>query len=324
MSTRYEAAGTLRDRSPQMDYSMAKALGWFSVGLGLVETLAPSAVANLIGVRDRSQNRTLLRSPLYGPRELAAGVGLLTQAKPAGWLWARVAGDVLDITTLSSALKSRRNDRTRVAAALIAVLGVTAVDYLCAQELTQAANGAEAGKAGGSPVVRKSIWVNKPVSETYSFWRKFENLPRFMQHLESVKELGDRRSRWRARGPLGRTFEWEAVIEQEDPNRLISWRSVEDSEIENSGTVRFERGPGERGAIVHVELRYNPPGGTLGTTIAKLFGKDGDRMLEDELRAFKQILETGEIIYSDASIHSGKHPAQPPRQGRLLAESLQS
>jgi uncharacterized membrane protein len=321
MSPRYEYAGSGREPSSSIDYqSIAKGLGWFSIALGLAETIAPRGIAGLIGVRYGVRDRTFLRSPLFGPRELAAGIGILTQSKRAGWLWGRVAGDALDVSALASALTFRGNDRVRIAAAMAAVLGVTALDCACAVQLTQA--------EGFSPKlrsIRKSVWVNRPRSEAFSFWRRFENLPRFMQHLETVEELGNKRSRWRARGPFGSSFEWQSVIEREAPDSLISWKSVEDAEVENSGTVHFEPGPGERGTIVHVELRYRPPAGEVGRLAAKFLGKSGERMLEDSLRNFKQILETGEIIRSDASIHPGMHPARPPldRRGAALAPSVQ-
>jgi uncharacterized membrane protein len=315
MNSYSATAGSSRDRFSRIDYqSVAQGLGWFSVALGLAETIAPRGMASLIGVRYGIRDRNFLRSPLFGPRELAAGLGILTQSKRAAWLWGRVAGDAIDLGMLASALTSRRNDRARVAGALAAVLGVTAVDCACALEFTQA--------EGFSPTLRtlrKSIWVNRPRGEAFSFWRRFENMPRFMQHLESVEELDEQRSRWRARGPFGRTLEWQSIIEREQPESLISWKSLENAEIENSGTVNFESGPGGRGSIIHVELRYRPPAGELGRIVAKFLGKDGERMLEDSLRNFKQILETGEIIQSDASIYPGTHAAQPPQSARHSA-----
>jgi uncharacterized membrane protein len=321
MGERYEYAGSRREPSSSIDYqSIAKGLGWFSIGLGLAETIAPRGIAGLIGVRYGVRDRTFLRSPLFGPREIAAGIGILTQSKLAGWLWGRVAGDALDVSALASALTIRRNERGRIAAAMAAVLGVTALDCACALQLTQAERFSPQVRS-----IRKSVWVNKPRNEVFKFWRRFENLPRFMQHLEIVEELDERRSKWRARGPFGSSFEWHSVIERELPDTLIDWKSVEDAEVENSGTVHFESGPGERGTIVHVELRYRPPAGEVGRLAAKFLGKSGERMLEDSLRNFKQILETGEVIRSDASIHGRMHSARPAyqRRGVALASSVQ-
>lgn len=290
---------------------IANGLGWFSIGLGLAEVLAPGAIANLIGISDDDRKRTLLRSPLYGMRELAAGAGILTQSNPAGFLWGRVAGDLMDLSSLAAAYRSDENDKTRLTVATVSVLGVTALDLLCAQKLSQTSADGHTQNSGSTHVT-KSVTVNRSTEEVYSYWHDFANFPRFMQHLESVSMTGERRSRWRAHGPAGSIVEWEADTVQDEPNRLISWRAVEGSDVRNSGTVRFEAGPNGKGTVVRVELDYDPPGGMIGAAAAKLMWKSPDQMLEDDLRRFKQIMETGEVVKSDASIHRGMHPAQPP------------
>jgi len=321
MSKRSEFSDSFREKSSNFDYErIPNGLGWFSLGLGLAEIAAPGTIAGIAGVQDTTTKRTILRSPLYGMREVAAGAGILMQDRPAGWLWSRVAGDLVDISTLALALGSPENDRRKVTGALVAVLGITALDYLCAQNLTQQQQRQQregissAGRRNSPNQTIKTIWVNKSPEEAYSFWRKFENLPRFMHHLESVETMPDGRSKWRAVGPMGKTYEWEARTEQDQPNRLIAWKSVENSDIQNSGTVFFEPGPGGRGTIIRVDLSYDPPGGAVGSGLAKLLGKDGSQMLRDDLRAFKQVIETGEVLQSDASIHKGMHPGQPPKE----------
>lgn len=142
--------------------------------------------------------------------------------------------------------------------------------------------------------VSRAITVNKPVEEVYRFWRNFENLPLFMEHLESVTVTGGNRSHWVAKAPLDRTVEWDAEITNERANELISWRSVPGSDVENMGTVRFKPAPGGRGTEVHVVLDYNPPGGSVGAAVAKLFGEEPDQQVREDLRHFKQMLETGE------------------------------
>jgi len=133
-----------------------------------------------------------------------------------------------------------------------------------------------------------------------------------MAHLESVEVLDNNRSRWKAKAPAGTTVEWEAETIEDRPNELISWRSLPDASIPNSGSVRFKDAPGNRGTEVHVELQYQPPAGKLGSLIAKLFGEEPEQQIKGDLRRFKQVIETGEIVHSDASIHKGMHPAQPP------------
>jgi uncharacterized membrane protein len=235
-----------------------------------------------------------------------SGVGILTERKPAGWVWSRVAGDAMDLSLLCAALASDENDRGRLAVAAASVIGVTALDMYDAQKL-----GAEPGPHGGLDYVN-AITINRTPEELYRFWRDFRNLPRFMEHLESVEVIDEKRSHWKAKAPAGTTVEWDAEIVEETPNELISWRSLEGSTVENYGTVRFTRAPGDRGTEVRVEVEYNPPAGALGAAIAKLFGEAPEQQIKGDLCRFKQVMETGEVVKSDSSIYRGPHPAQPP------------
>jgi uncharacterized membrane protein len=165
--------------------------------------------------------------------------------------------------------------------------------------------------------VRKAITVNKQAQEVYAFWRDFENFPRFMAHLESVRVTGDT-SHWVAKAPAGRKVEWDAEIVEERADELISWRSLPGADIENSGSVRFVPAPGSRGTEIHVDLTYSPPGGTVGATLAKLFGEEPATQMADDLRRFKQVLEIGEVVVSEGSPaghafaqHRKQYPAQP-------------
>jgi uncharacterized membrane protein len=305
-----EYRGSEQSARGAMDESLANGLGWFSIGLGMAEVLAPRAVASLIGVRDDDRTRNVLRG--YGLREIATGVGILTQPNAAAWLWGRVGGDFLDLASLGSAYTSDDSDNARLTFATAAVAGVTALDIYTAQQLSRnSGNGNRADGRRRIPAV-ETVVVNRPVDEVYGFWRRFENLPSFMNHLQSVRMLDDRRSHWTAKAPAGMTVEWEAEILEDRPNELIAWRSLEGSTVENAGAVYFERAAGGRGTVVRVELQYNPPGGAIGAAVAKLFGEEPRQQLYDDLRAFKQILEIGEVVMSDASIHPGMHPAQPP------------
>jgi uncharacterized membrane protein len=159
--------------------------------------------------------------------------------------------------------------------------------------------------------VRHSITIKAPVEEVYRFWRKIENLPTFMAHLESVEERSGGVSSWRAKGPVGTSVEWDARITADEPNSRIEWCSLPESTIPNRGSVRFTRAPGDRGTEVHVELLYEPPGGALGALVAKLFGEEPKQQIKGDLRRLKQVLETGEVTHSDSSIHQGMHPARP-------------
>ena len=288
---------------------LAKGLGWFSIGLGLAELLAPRAIANICGVSNKHTG--LIR--LYGLRELGAGITIFAQEKPTEGVWSRVVGDALDLTTLGIAASNPEAKLGRVAFATANVLAVTALDVMCAMQLS---NGSKQGiHAKGTCV------VNLPPEEVYSFWRDFQNLPRFMRHLEAVHDLGDGRSRWKAKGPAGMEVEWDATIIADVPNEVITWRSLEGSDVDNAGAVRFERAPGNRGTIVKVNLEYNPIGGVVGAAIAKLFGEEPEQQMDDDLRRFKQVLEVGEVVVSEGTLlgtgYLEQRAAQPAEAGEL-------
>jgi uncharacterized membrane protein len=281
---------------------LANGLGWFSVGLGLAELLAPRAIANITGV---SKERTgLIR--LYGLREIASGLTIFAQKKPAAGVWSRVAGDAMDLTSLGMAFNSPDAKTGRLAFATANVLAVTALDVMCARQLS--ANGGQGIHASGTCI------VNRPPEEVYNFWRNFQNLPRFMRHLESVEDMGSGRSRWKAKGPAGIEVQWDATIIADDPGRVITWRSLEGSDVDNAGAVRFERAAGGRGTIVKVNIEYNPMGGVLGAAVAKLFGEEPEQQMDDDLRRFKQVMEVGEVVVSDATLLGTGYMAQRPGQ----------
>ena len=141
--------------------------------------------------------------------------------------------------------------------------------------------------------VEKSVTINAPAEDLYRFWRDFENLPRFMSHLKSVTVIDAKRSHWVAKGPAGTDAEWDAEIINEVPNELIGWRSVDGVNLRNAGSVHFTGGA--RGTEVKVVLRYEPPAGVLGAAVAKIFGRDPAYEVQEDLRALKQLVETGEI-----------------------------
>ncbi len=140
-----------------------------------------------------------------------------------------------------------------------------------------------------------AVTIDKAPEELYRFWRNFENLPRFMEHLQSVSVIDSIHSHWVANAPAGMSAEWNAEIINDRPNQLIAWRSVGDSQIGNAGSVHFTPAPGNRGTEVKVVLEYNPPAGRIGSLIAKLFGEEPNQQVREDLRHFKEIMETGEI-----------------------------
>jgi uncharacterized membrane protein len=196
----------------------------------------------------------------------------------------------------------RRRRLRRVLLPLAGSLFSRAVTGRCAVNRALGRNTAHGGRV--SPVasvrrgeglkVEKSVVVNRPVHEIFQFWRNFENLPRFMDHLESVMVIDENRSRWGAKAPAGSKVEWEAAIHNEIENELIAWRSLPGSDINNAGSVHFT--PTSQGATeVRVVLSYEPPAGKLGATVAKLLGEEPSRQVEDDLRRFKQVMEATEV-----------------------------
>jgi uncharacterized membrane protein len=150
-----------------------------------------------------------------------------------------------------------------------------------------------AGKRGVH--VRESVRLELPVADVYRFWRRLENLPRFMTHLHRVTETPDGRSHWVAAGPAGLTVEWDAEVISEVENDVIGWRSLPGSDVVTAGSVNFKTARDGRGTQVSVHLQYAPPAGKAGALIASLFGREPSQTIREDLRHFKQLLEAGEI-----------------------------
>jgi uncharacterized membrane protein len=160
--------------------------------------------------------------------------------------------------------------------------------------------------------VERAVTVNRPKEELYQIWRDFENLPRFMNHLETV-QMDDRdtgKSHWVARGPLDRLIEWDSEVIEERENELLVWKSLPGSMVESMGRVEFVDAPGERGTIVHVSMEYNPPAGSLGAAFAKLLGREPGYQIKEDLRHFKQFAETGEIPTVEGQPSGRSDPSQ--------------
>jgi uncharacterized membrane protein len=137
--------------------------------------------------------------------------------------------------------------------------------------------------------VEDAVTINRPVREVFRFWRNFENLPRFMKHLESVAEREYGITHWVAKGPAGVPVEWDARIINEVESRVIGWQSLEGSTVATAGSVNFEETPG--GTLVRVHFQYDPPAGKLGAAVARLFGEEPHIQVREDLQRLKQILE---------------------------------
>lgn len=162
----------------------------------------------------------------------------------------------------------------------------------------------------GSPVeVKATVSLNKPRSEVYAFWRRLENLPRFMRHLEKVEEIDQTRSRWTAKGPAGvGSVSWEAEILEDHKDEFISWSSLPGSTVDNAGEVRFIETP--HGTDIKVQMTYRLPAGDVGGVAAKLFSPMAEKMMRDDIRDLKRVMETGETPSAGTSRKKNKRQEQ--------------
>jgi uncharacterized membrane protein/osmotically-inducible protein OsmY len=141
-------------------------------------------------------------------------------------------------------------------------------------------------------VIQKTMHVYAELDEVYSCWRQIENFPRFMSHVREVKKLSDTMYHWVVDGPAGIPVEWDSEITADVPGELIAWRTVPGSVVHSSGIVQFE--PDAYGDTrVHIRMAYRPPANAVGRTVAKIFGADPRRQMDDDLARFKSYMEVG-------------------------------
>jgi hypothetical protein len=276
---------------PHASESLAVGLGWFSLALGAAELAAPEHVARLIGVTPTERRMATLRS--YGAREVGSGLAILVQPHRSTWLWSRVAGDLLDLATLGTAMTSPATDRRRAVLATAAVLGVTALDVLCAQQLRhqeqeddqtlsdrRPALGSAAMRRKGSRVrVHEAMTINAPIERVEERWANLESMPESLRTLNQQTDGPDER----------------AIVE-------------------------FRQAPGGRGTEVRIEIEYTPRAGALGAQLARLVGGDPAGQVREDLRRFKQLVETGEVVLSEGpALWRPARPAEHPQEIRQAA-----
>ncbi len=313
----------MSEGSDRVTTTLVKGLGVASLGLGLSEVLASKRVAALAGVDDTSRSRPIIRA--LGLRECAHAAALLFG--PNQLVWTRVAGDALDLALLVAGVANReRGRRGRGVLAAAALGGIGGVDlYVALRTLGQRS----AGRHGNAPhhrALSAAVTVRRAPEEVYRVWRDLENLPAFMYHLESVTVNGTDRSHWVGRSRLaeattGHRLEWDAQITEDEPNKRIAWQSLPGSPVENGGSVHFTLAP-NGDTEVRVTISYHIPGGVLGKAVATLFGESPEQQVNDDLRRFKQLLETGQVLRSDGSPEGTtalgqmhQRAAQPPAEG---------
>jgi uncharacterized membrane protein len=163
----------------------------------------------------------------------------------------------------------------------------------------------------GIKVIR-ACTIRRPAGELYRFWRSLENLATVIKHPVSITRISDIESEWVVSAPTGgHRVRWRAVLINDEPDRLIAWRSTEGADVPNAGTVRFEPAPADEGTEVTVQLEYDPPGGKLGALVAKLTGDEAKQQVADALRRFKALMETGEMPTTEGQ------PVGEPQRSRL-------
>jgi uncharacterized membrane protein len=324
--------GLRRDRLPD-------ALGWASAIVGAPLLLASRAAVEAIGMGDAPGHRRA--AEFVGIRDLAAAAGLLLRSSPA-WLWARVGGDLADMTLLGlgaqrSGLlgRTRRTGRmgriagpgrmpknvdrsraTRVAVAAAGMVGLTGVDLYAAMTRSRPTT---------SLRLTSSVTVAVPALQAYELWRLLERLPAFLTHVDEVRVTGPDTSHWRASAPFGAPVEWDAQIVDDVPGERLAWLSLAGGAVANAGDVAFSPAPGGRGTEIHLTLYYRTSGARAATALARYFGERPARQLDGELRRFKQIAETGEVVRSEGA-PGGKyarrqfpqHPARPLSRDELI------
>jgi hypothetical protein len=268
--------GAARGAASTRNLSMAQGLGWASVGLGLAEVLAPRSIARLVGADESEANLRLVRA--MGARELLAGAGIFSQRQEAGWLWGRVAGDLLDLALLAAVLKGNREGRKKAAAAMVAIAGIAALDALVARSRMRDRHRAASARVGddapftsdeaaGATLVRKVITINLPLEDVTRRWEEAE-------------------------------------------------RRLPNGECLAAAAITFDPAPREGQTEVRATLTYEK--GNRLVALAKTFRQETPALLlQHQLRHMKQLLEIGEIVHSDASIHRGMHAAQPEAEARV-------
>lgn len=266
--------------------SLSQYLGWLSLGVGALELLAPAWVSRRAGFA-RTNNRAV---QLSGLRQVATGVAILRNPTSPNPIWARVAGDAITLSILANGFSERDADKAMLSTSSLLVAGLTAVDIGCAVGMYDGL-----GMEHRAPHrIRETITINKSAEDLFRFWRSLNNLPSIMEYLQSVDVRDDKRSHWVAKPIRGVVLEWESEVTAEEPNRLIAWRSLPESQIQTEGSVRFEPLSGDRGTLVTVDMQFDVPS-RFGRLFRPLASRLTEAATRRDLRRFKQLMETGEI-----------------------------
>ena len=289
-------------------WHVPQGLGMLSLGIGLAGLFAPRQVAELTGLR---RHKGLLQ--LIGIREVTSGIGLLSGRQTEAWLWSRVVGDAIDLAVLGMSGRSSRRSRTAATAAVVAA--ITAVDVAAAVQHTRTRPRA----APSEVYIDHTIIVNKSPQECYDFWRDLRNIARFSRRMKEVSLRDNGQSHWIMTLPTGGSIEWDSQLTVEQPGERLAWRSVTHQPFSHAGSIQFAAAPGARGTFVTVSMHYRLPTGAVGASLARLLGRDPFGDLREDLRRFKQLIETDEIATTE-----GQPSGRRSWLGQLLPEGRRS
>jgi len=278
-----EGDGRRRGRSASgstRGQSLAQGMGWFSMGLGAAQLIAPRAMARLIGVEESDRNAAIMRA--VGMREVASGLGIFSQRNDPAFMWGRVIGDIMDLALIGAASASTRTDKRKLAGAALAVAGALALDIVVAKQRS-------------NPERTDLATSTEDEWESASASLEADDSPQQIRDVITI-----------SRSPDEVSSMWSEVVSHPDVSEELAHANV-------SFTPSARNGETE----VRVEVAYEPRMGKVGAAVSKLTRKNPSSRVKRGLRHAKQIIEVGEIVHSDASIHRGPHPAQPDREVQL-------
>lgn len=266
---------------------LAQGIGWYSIALAVVELISPKTVNQTIGIKDDPLHHNLVR--VRGVRELISGIGIVASRKPAGYLWSRVAGDVIDFALVGQALTHRRNNKQKLLIATAAFSAVALLDVVAALSQTHK-------KDTPNLRLKRSIKVNGTPDELYELWRQPETLPKIMKHFAEFTHIDAQRSHWKIPAAVGPALEWEAVIVEEREGKYLRWESLPGTTLPTRGWVNFRSlGKGDKTEVC-LCLDFEPPAGALGEAALKLVQGIPNGLVQDMLNQFKTLSQTHKNI----------------------------
>ena len=218
----------------------------------------------------------------------------------------RTASAVLGTALLVGGLRRRSLGGT--AAALVggwlltkAVGGTTRLERALGSPSVVGREGGDEADADGTTEVSRSITVGKPADDLYEAWRDADQFSRIMGSFAEITSPDDDRLHWTVHGPRGREVSWETRIVEEEPGEFLRWETPADATVPNEGTLRFRPAAGDRGTVVTLSVRCDPPGGALGNAALKRLDIVPEALAGEALRRFKSLVESGEIPTTEAN-----------------------